>query len=463
MISQRKRRYAVSGLLGMGLALGCSNQAETMQPDMSMTEQTVCPGKPIERVTGPIEASRTLTSDKNWLLVGQVLVTKGATLTVQAGTKVCGDASDPTRLSYLNIDQDARLVAVGTKDAPIVFTSSKRPGERAASDWGGVVLRGRAHINIAPGDQTACGTLEGNAGAFGPCGTLREDDSSGELRFVRIEFAGREIEKDKELNGLTLGAVGSGTVIDYVQVHRGSDDGLEMFGGTVNLKHIVVTQGLDDALDWDLGWTGKAQFIVSQQITRDGNNGMECDNNPNDPRLTPISSPTLYNVTLLGSGPGSTPQVQPRFGMTWKNGTAGTLRNLIVSGFVGKVVTKDGKEVAAMGVNASGNDVAANAMSGALSLRNSIFFGNEINTSNVTIGAWTVKDWILMNDNREVDPMLADPFNTTAPDLRLKAGSPGLTGAAAMPADPFYEQVTHVGAFNDTDNWIAGWTAFPID
>lgn len=284
------------------LASACDSGMVTPNNDTGDAASTLCGTMPAEVLSGNITKNTTLSASKRWLLVGQVKVTERATLTIEPGTVVCGDATDPQRVSFLNIDQDAKLVADGTKDKPIVFTSSRKEGERRTSDWGGVVLRGRAAINLPPGNEQACGSLEGNAGSYGPCGTLKNDDSSGVLRYVRIEFAGREVAPNNELNGLTFGAVGSGTVIDYVQVHRGSDDAFEWFGGSVNVRHLVASGALDDSFDWDQGYSGKGQFLVSQQILADGNNGIEADNNRDNNSLTPRSSPTFSNVTLIGTG-----------------------------------------------------------------------------------------------------------------------------------------------------------------
>ena len=174
------------------LASACDSGMVTPNNDTGDAASTLCGTMPAEVLSGNITKNTTLSASKRWLLVGQVKVTERATLTIEPGTVVCGDATDPQRVSFLNIDQDAKLVADGTKDKPIVFTSSRKEGERRTSDWGGVVLRGRAAINLPPGNEQACGSLEGNAGSYGPCGTLKNDDSSGVLRYVRIEFAGRE-------------------------------------------------------------------------------------------------------------------------------------------------------------------------------------------------------------------------------------------------------------------------------
>ncbi len=437
------------------LVAACDESLVSPNPDA--IDNPTCGGLPAEVLSGNITANKTLTADKRWLLSGQVKVTNRATLTIQPGTTICGDATDPMKVSFLNIDQDAKLSADGLRDKPIVFTSSRKPGERRTSDWGGVVLRGRAAINLPPGDQTACGSLEGNAGSYGPCGTLRNDDSSGVLRFVRIEFAGREVAPDNELNGLTFGGVGSGTVVDYVQVHRGSDDAFEFFGGTVNVRHLVASGALDDAFDWDQGYSGKGQFLVSQQILADGNNGIEADNNRDNNALLPRSAPTWSNITLVGTGRGSSPKGEKRLGMTLRQGTDGLLQNVIVQGF------------AAMGVTMTQDSTCAELLAGKLAVNSGIFFDNGAdasgNLSTVTTPC-DVAAALRKTTNREVDPMLRRPYSTGsqgAPDFRPQLGSPALTDAAAMPADSFFVPAPYVGAFGpaDADDWTQGFTSYP--
>lgn len=446
-----------AALAGMLSATGCGDETVLPNPDVMMTVSALCGDKPAEILQGVIDKDTRLSSDKRWLLVGQVKVGSGATLTIDAGTTICGDASDPMRVSYLNIEQGAKIVAEGRSDKPIVFTSSKREGERKTSDWGGVVLRGHAQINLPPGDASACGMLEGNAGPYGPCGKLDNDESSGTLKYVRIEFAGREVAPNNELNGLTLGGVGRGTVIDYVQVHRGSDDGFEMFGGTVNLRHLVATSGLDDAFDWDQGWQGKGQFWVAQQQLNDGNNGFEGDSNRDNNGLLPRSNPTIYNVSLIGPGRGAQAKGEKRYGLTLRQGTDATLGNLIVLGFndMGVIVTQE--------------STCAEISADRLKLTGTLFYDNgkdaATNISNITqVGsaACDVKAWVLGKGNRESDPELRRPYDLKSPDFRPRSGSAAFTGIAMMPpGDSFFTQVDYIGALSSDDGWLDGWTAFP--
>ena len=274
-------------------------------------------GNPVV-LSGNITANQLLTANNYYLLEGAVFVQDGATLVVEPGTTIFGEgASNGT----LIVAQGGRLVANGTAEAPIVFTSDQFEGERDRGQWGGLIVNGRAPVNTG---LPAFG--EGDTGEYG--GTDPED-SSGILRYVRVEFAGIEFSPDNELNGIAFQGVGSGTVVDYVQVHFNQDDGIEFFGGTVNAKHLYCTGIRDDSFDWTDGWTGKGQFWVAQQRGDDADNGFEADNNGDDNEASPRSNPTIYNVTLVGDPDGP----ESDTGLLLREGTAATLRNFIVIGF----------------------------------------------------------------------------------------------------------------------------------
>lgn len=453
---QGDRRIVLGGFVLLAGACGTDPVQEPQQLG-------TCMGQAATVIRGALTTDTTWTADQRYVLSGRVDVTNQATLTIQPGTVICGDADQLLmNVSYLNVDQDAKLVADGTRDKPIVFTSSRPVGQRRPQDWGGIVLRGRAPINNPPdagkGPETTCVQAEANAGFYGPCGTSKANDSSGVLRYVRIEFAGREFAPDKELNSLSLYAVGSATTLDYIQVHRGSDDGFEFFGGTANLTHAVSSACQDDAFDWEFGWAGKGQFWVATQDLNIGNNGFEGDNNRMNAALDPRSNPTISNVTLLGLGRGVVPGgSDKRQGLALRSGVNGTLSNLIVAGFRDAGVFLEEATV-------------AQAQAGKLTLSQSYFWNNgpdggAKNISDVTtIGAtsFDVKGWVMSQPgNVEADPLLAEPFSTTAPKFLLKPGSPALLGGTP-PSDSFFAPVTYVGAFG-TEDWTAGWTAFPAN
>lgn len=407
-------------------------------------------------VTADITADTTWTKDKLYVLKQLTYVASG-TLTIQPGTVIAGDSA-----SALIVSRGAKLVASGTATEPIVFTSSLPAGQRGSpqGDWGGLVFLGRATINTMGGENNAEGLADEPRNRYGG-----NDDAydCGTLKYVRIEFAGRPLSANNELNGLTLNACGSATTVDFVQVHRGVDDGVELFGGTVNLKHLVITGSDDDGLDWDKGWRGKAQFIVAAQIPGRGNHGIEADNDASNADLMPRSSPTLYNVTLVGRNPDTAASEGPSRGLILRAGTAGKLANLLVTNFTDK------------GVMVDGNPSKAQWTQGALSVSHSVFFQNP---------AMGVTDYVSsprpdggvtdnmfdeptelsapsLNNRLDLDPKLAAATNVTAPSFKPLSDSPVLMGGAVPPSDGFFDSSANfVGAIG-ADDWTAGWTAFP--
>ena len=270
-----------------------------------------------EVVEGEITANTTWTNDERYLLRGGVFVRKGATLTIQAGTIVFGEGAT---LGMLVIDQGAKIMAMGTKDDPIIFTSDAEPGTQARAQWGGLIINGYAPINTG---ETAEG--EGGTGVYGG-----DDphDNSGVLRYVRVEYAGNEFTPENELNGIAFQAVGDRTTVEYVQVHYNKDDGIEMFGGTVDLKYCVVTGCADDSFDWTDGWRGRAQFCVIQQAHDDADQGIEADNRSGNNDAQPRSNPTLYNFTIIGGHQAEGDEGD--VGCLFRAGTAVTFCNSIV-------------------------------------------------------------------------------------------------------------------------------------
>ncbi|HQZ42148.1 MAG TPA: hypothetical protein PK735_04615, partial [Flavobacteriales bacterium] len=235
-------------------------------------------------LTGSISSDRTLTNDKKWLLSGGVFVANGTTLTIQEGTRIF--AADDATTPFLSILRGGNINAIGTASAPIVMTTIKTiTGGADRGAWGGVIINGYGQINIcSAADCTAEG--EGGTGTYG--GT-DDSDNSGTLKYVRVEYAGKILGTDNELNGFSFNAVGSGTVLEHLQAYKGSDDGFEFFGGAVNLKWAVSTGNSDDSFDWTHGWRGKGQFWVAHQDATTGDNGIESDNWETDFYVTPTS------------------------------------------------------------------------------------------------------------------------------------------------------------------------------
>ncbi len=404
-----------------------------------------------------IEISEDITEDTVWesgrtfRLTKTVYVEPGVTLTVRSGTTILGDEG-----SALIVQAGAELQSRGTPDAPVVFTSARPQGERRPGDWGGVALLGRAPIN-APGAVLE-GVTDADRARFGG------DDPShacGVIEYTRIEFAGFPLKQDNELNGLTIGGCGTGTLINHVQVHLGLDDGIEVFGGTVQMRNIVITRAQDDSLDWDLGWTGSAQFVAIQQDA-DGDNGFEASSG--DEGATPVAAPRLWNVTMIGSGGQGSQRA-----MTLKDGTAGSLNNVLITGHpIEAIDVQDAETV-------------ARVQSGELELRGAMFF---------SVGAGGEHWFPLPEEEAEgdadddegfdedahfralegltfgVNPSLTGPFNLQDPGW-VPQGNMVVDAGVAPPTalfDGFDEQARYVGAFAPgTMPWTTGWTAYPED
>lgn len=279
---------------------------------------------------GEITEDATFIAGVQYLLSGRVFIGDGesaTTLTIEPGATIYGDASLQDG-SALIIQRNSTIMAEGTVDNPILFTSSRAPGERAPGDWGGVVINGNAPINIC--DEDDC-EAEGE-GATGMYGGTDAGDNSGTLRYARIEFSGKQLTEEAEFNGLTLQGVGSGTTIEYVQIHRVSDDSIEFFGGTAEVSHLLLTGCGDDGFDWTQGWSGKAEFVIIEQADDiDTNRGIEADSWGDNNDAEPRANPSLSNFTVLGS----MANAGEPFGVTFRAGTAGTIRNMVIAGFDG--------------------------------------------------------------------------------------------------------------------------------
>ncbi len=264
-------------------------------------------------VTGEIDADTTWECPNLYILQGNVFVTNGATLTITEGVEIVGDTGG-SEAAALIVTRGSQIDAQGTAASPIVFTSGANLGARATGDWAGVALLGAAGTNSGTDCNTAGACTGGDGDYFenniegipvtdprGRYGGTDDASSCGTLRYVRIEFAGRELSPNNELNGLTVGGCGSGTTLDYVQVHRGKDDGIEFFGGTASLSHIVISGASDDSLDFDEGWRGNGQWIVIHQFEGLGDRGIESDNLGSNEAATPRTEVNLWNVTMIGT------------------------------------------------------------------------------------------------------------------------------------------------------------------
>ena len=279
-------------------------------------------------LSGNINTTITLTSDKVWTLKGYVYITDGAKLIIQPGTTIISDIAEKGALC---IERGAQIIAEGTAAKPIIFTSGKNAGERSPGDWGGIVILGRAKTN-----RSSEPTIEGGIGrAFG--GT-NDADNSGILKYVRIEYAGVAALPNSEINALTLGAVGSGTVIEHIQTVYANDDAFEFFGGTVSPKNLYAFATADDDYDFDFGYTGTVTNSISKRDPQfvdngDAGNGVECDNDGTGSPATPFTHPKLIGMILVGSFD-ATSLPNHNLGLRWRRATQFTITNSKILGYM---------------------------------------------------------------------------------------------------------------------------------
>lgn len=452
---------ALAGALVIALALGLlglwDDTATTPmigQANAVVSDTVIQAATEASHVRGSIIKDTIWRSGQTYRLDSIVFVQNGATLRIEPGVRVLGSPR-----SALVVTQDARIDARGTREAPIVFTSAKPRGARARGDWGGVVLLGDAPINRPPGHIEGIDAND-SRGRFGGS---NPDNSCGVMRYVRIEFAGFEVFPDNELNGLTLGGCGRNTLINYVQVHRGLDDGIEVFGGNVDMKNIIVTGAKDDSFDWDMGWQGRVQFLIVDQYTDAGDNGFEADNWKQHPDAEPRSAPTIYNFTLLGSG--SVAQAQRA--MTLRRGTAGVFRNGIISGFRNEAI--DIRDESAAKLIADGRLTLEHTILFDIGKDGFSYFRTEAGDKDDDGGV--DENLVFRNAQRgnrfDTNPMFSAAITDLEhPDFKLPYRSPAREGGLVPPEEEFWDQsATFLGAMRPggRDDWTLGWTEYPVD
>ena len=360
-------------------------------------------------LTGTINTTTTLTADKVWTLKGYVYVTDGAKLIIQPGTTIISDISEKGALC---IERGAQIIAEGTATKPIVFTSGRPVGERTPGDWGGIVILGRAKTN-----RTSEPTIEGGIGR--PYGGTLDTDNSGVLKYVRIEYAGIASMPNSEINALTLGAVGSGTIIENVQTIYANDDAFEFFGGTVNAKNLYAFATADDDFDFDFGYTGTITNGVAKRDPQfvdngDAGNGVECDNDGTGSTATPFTHPKLYNMVLIGPNT-STALANHNLGLRFRRATQFTIKNSVIWGWMKG------------GLSLESNETAQFVKDGV-----SVFENNSVGTFNPTLNFISKATTILTNDQLKT--------------LALGKGN---------------KEIDVVIPELDKPIWVNGWTRFP--
>lgn len=412
------------------------------------------------------------TSDNVYLLDGFVYLEEG-TLTIEAGTVIKGKA-DPTsedNASALIITQGARIEAVGSPTAPIIFTAEyddvNDPFDLDETDrglWGGLILLGYGELAFETETSTVEGIPEGEERAV--FGGTDDTDNSGILKYVSVRHGGAELSPGDEINGVTFGGVGSGTIVEHVEVIANDDDGFEWFGGAVECKYLVSAFNKDDAFDYDFGWRGKGQFWFVIQATDEADNAGEHDGaSPDD--APPFSQPVIYNATYIGSGIDA--ETKNSTCLHFRDAAGGTYGNSIFTDFANEALEVEDLDAG------SGVDSRQRMDDGDLTLANNMWWGfgagSEFNTGDngmlrATEGGEDAEASFLVshltNNNNEVsNPHLKGISRTIASNGLIpqpEEGSLAFYGAAPTPSDDFFTAVDYRGAFK-YDNWAANWTA----
>lgn len=422
--------------------------------------------KPLVEVTGPIQTNTTWSAANRYLMKSLVAVRSGSTLTIEKGTTILGDNATK---AILLVEAGARIVAEGTADEPIVFTSQAPEGQKRAGDWGGLVVLGNAPVNVAGANVE--GVVADAQGAKTTYGGDKADDDSGVLRYVRIEYSGVLLSQDNEINGVTFAGVGNGTRVDHVQVRQTLDDCFEFFGGTVDAKYLACQHNEDDGFDMDNGYRGRLQFLVLQQDPAHPgeDNGFEVDNDADGSGNLPLTSPQVFNATLCGK---NTDVDQAQYGMLVRRNARGDYSNLMVLGFEAGLDVRD--EATATGISATGRDALvvhgsqffASVGQGVV---NSIAYAEPVGGTKPNLdndGEFDEAAWVAgpALQNSWTDPSVAGCFNAAAPVF-----GPATTaseGAITPPNDGFFDaSAVYRGAFKDTnDTWAttgkwAVWSA----
>lgn len=393
-----KKLLSIVLILGL---FGCETELGGIEGPIGVPSTTV--------LSGNINTTTTLTSDKVWTLKGYVYVTDGAKLIIQPGTTIISDIAEKGALC---IERGAQIIAEGTATKPIIFTSGKAVGERAPGDWGGIIILGRAKTN-----RSSEPTIEGGIGrAFG--GT-NDADNSGVLKYVRIEYAGIAAMPNSEINALTLGGVGSGTIIENVQTVYANDDAFEFFGGTVNAKNLYAYATADDDFDFDFGYTGTITNGVAKRDPQfvdsgDAGNGVECDNDGTGSSAQPVTHPKLYNMVLIGPNTSSSLS-NHNLGLRFRRATQFTIKNSIVWGWMKG------------GLSLESNETAQFVKDGI-----SVFENNSVGTFNPSLNFISRATTILTSEQLKT--------------LALSKNN---------------KEITTVIADLDKPIWINGWTRFP--
>jgi hypothetical protein len=495
----------------LGANCGCPPVAS--RPSVLMSSLAVADGGAND---GDLIALNTiLDCSKNWVLDKKIFVPSGKVLDVKPGTVIKGRISaDPALASALIVERGAKIFASGTADCQIVMTAEADPMDgtfpiNKKGQWGGLVLLGKATNNLGTGGnavQPGVGFIEGFISAdtrnlYGmPVGQADDNDNSGILKYVSVRHAGAVLPPGdgNELNGISLGSVGRGTTIEFVEVISCADDNMEFFGGTVNVKHATFMYGNDDMFDWDLGYSGKVQFVMGIKSSSndtltspDADNGFEADADDSKSNLFPRSHPIIYNCTMIGNN--KRKETVDNTGMAaimGKELTEGEIYNCVFANFMcglnlwqkpfGRTATTDASghplveaydnwinnnlivknntfigmaqaltlNVAKtpQGLFSGPNNTTANGNTTMPSASDLAKFASDGNTTPTSIPGFTYL-W----DQNGTTNVVTTPYNATP--------APALSSTLTAPADGFFTPAAYRGAFEGgKKSWLSDWT-----
>ncbi|WP_046756314.1 hypothetical protein [Kordia jejudonensis] len=372
-------------LLGALVMTSCASDdtADINITDNSVVNNTTNPGTPTTGNTiflsGTYTEDLDLDANNNYKVNGSLIMAAGSTLRVPAGMTVEALAAGSD--VYIAISQGAKIEAIGTADNPIVFTSDA--SAPAAGDWGGLIILGSAPINSVSGNATATSEI-----ASLPYGGTDATDNSGSLRYVRVQYSGGSADGQSENNGISFYGVGNGTTVEYVQVFEGKDDGIEFFGGTVNVSYASVVNAQDDSIDWTEGYTGTITDAYVKHGA-DHDKGIEADGFNTDigNNSNPIyfSNPTINNLTIIGLGSATSSEA-----IRLRAGTRATFTNVLLEGY-GEGFDLDG--------NDTDSPTGVGVTSGATTVTDILFTDITLKVKNDTGVMFNDADWISGDGN----------------------------------------------------------------
>jgi len=404
---------------------------------------------------GNVTSNTTLLAGQNvmYKIDGGAVVVGGdnsdsATLSIQAGVELFATSD-----SYISVSRGSKIIAKGSAELPIIMTSQQdviNGAEPARGQWGGLVLLGNGLTNKCD-DANAC-DVAFEVGSL-PYGGNDNTDSSGQLSYVVVKYAGFKVNDTQEMNGISFAAVGSGTQVDHIQVHANGDDGVEFWGGAVNLKYVYLSDNFDDSLDWTNGWQGKAQFVYITHEDGNANRGIEGDSHKGTGD-TPVSQPTLANFTILPGVDTANASGDNGEGILLRVATGASLNNMLVQGRKGS--TDDTETGECLELDGTYADLVDNVNNELLTIEHSIIDCNEpfkySSSNDATTDAIDVATWFANQTGNATTAVMLTNGMPSASDTTVLG-----MGKDMSVSDSFFESTDFIGAFDASNDWRQGW------